>query len=193
MKFKILVLMAVFAMAFGNSDMMAQGQNDAEKQARKEARCTLRGYKAFVDIGGGYDFSDDAWFSESAHHAVDISTSHGFQFNNFFYMGGGFSVVSLFDGKDIREDSNRRARFLMPFFVDFRVNMLNKMVAPVFDARVGYSIGHCHGVYTALFLGVRSKLKQRNAVYGGMELTVQQDSKGNCDAVRFGARIGYEF
>ena len=49
---------------------------------RKAARNTLKGYKGFIDFGYIADLSDyDA-------NKVEISTSHGYQFNNYFYLGG---------------------------------------------------------------------------------------------------------
>lgn len=86
---------------------------------RKAARNTLKGYKGFVDFGYIVDLSDyDA-------NKVEISTSHGYQFNNYFYLGGGVAA-------DFYTDADLIA---VPIFVDFRANFINKKVTPFADIK----------------------------------------------------------
>ncbi len=50
---------------------------------RKAARNTLKGYKGFVDFAYIGDVSD---YNASK---IELSTTHGYQFNNYFFVGGG--------------------------------------------------------------------------------------------------------
>ena len=56
---------------------------DYRKEAnnRKAARNTLKGYKGFVDFAYIGDVSD---YNASK---IELSTSHGYQFNNYFFVG----------------------------------------------------------------------------------------------------------
>lgn len=106
---------------------------------RKAARNTLKGYKGFVDFGYIADLSDyDA-------NKVEISTSHGYQFNNYFYLGGGVAA-------DFYTDADLIA---VPIFVDFRANFINKKVTPFADIKTGYSVGDVEGAYVSTGIGVR--------------------------------------
>ncbi len=109
---------------------------------RKAARNTLKGYKGFIDFGYIADLSDyDA-------NKVEISTSHGYQFNNYFYLGGGVAA-------DFYTDADLIA---VPIFVDFRANFINKKVTPFADIKTGYSVGDvCLYRYRSTFLPKRQK------------------------------------
>lgn len=110
---------------------------------RKAARNTLKGYKGFIDFGYIVDLSDyDA-------NKVEISTSHGYQFNNYFYLGGGVAA-------DFYTDADLIA---VPIFVDFRANFINKKVTPFADIKTGYSVGDVEGAYVSTGIGVRFSLK----------------------------------
>lgn len=114
---------------------------------RKAARNTLKGYKGFVDFGYIVDLSDyDA-------NKVEISTSHGYQFNNYFYLGGGVAA-------DFYTDADLIA---VPIFVDFRANFINKKVTPFADIKTGYSVGDVEGLYVSTGIGVRFSLKGKKA------------------------------
>ena len=115
---------------------------------RKAARNTLKGYKGFIDFGYIADLSDyDA-------NKVEISTSHGYQFNNYFYLGGGVAA-------DFYTDADLIA---VPIFVDFRANFINKKVTPFADIKTGYSVGDVEGLYVSTGIGVRFSLKGKKAL-----------------------------
>lgn len=125
---------------------------------RKAARNTLKGYKGFVDFGYIADLSDyDA-------NKVEISTSHGYQFNNYFYLGGGVAA-------DFYTDADLIA---VPIFVDFRANFINKKVTPFADIKTGYSVGDVEGAYVSTGIGVRFSLKGKKAINLKLEYNYQQ-------------------
>ena len=134
---------------------------------RKAARNTLKGYKGFIDFGYIADLSDyDA-------NKVEISTSHGYQFNNYFYLGGGVAA-------DFYTDADLIA---VPIFVDFRANFINKKVTPFADIKTGYSVGDVEGLYVSTGIGVRFSLKGKKALNLKLEYNYQQYVSNETDSV----------
>ncbi|QIU94357.1 DUF481 domain-containing protein [Bacteroides faecium] len=158
---------------------------------RKAARNTLKGYKGFVDFGYIVDLSDyDA-------NKVEISTSHGYQFNNYFYLGGGVAA-------DFYTDADLIA---VPIFVDFRANFINKKVTPFADIKTGYSVGDVEGAYVSTGIGVRFSLKGKKAINLKLEYNYQQHNDHgdysynnnyysydyDYDLEGLGFKVGFEF
>ena len=154
---------------------------------RKAARNTLKGYKGFVDFGYIVDLSDyDA-------NKVEISTSHGYQFNNYFYLGGGVAA-------DFYTDADLIA---VPIFVDFRANFINKKVTPFADIKTGYSVGDVEGLYVSTGIGVRFSLKGKKALNLKLEYNYQQydyyysgyyiSYDDTADLEGLGFQVGFEF
>lgn len=154
---------------------------------RKAARNTLKGYKGFVDVGYIADLSD---YNADK---VEISTSHGYQFNNYFYVGGGVAV-------DFYTDADLIAA---PIFVDFRANFINKKITPFADIKTGYSVGDVEGVYVATGVGVRFSLKGKKALNLKLEYNYQQydyyyrgyyiNFDDTLDLEGLGFKVGFEF
>ena len=154
---------------------------------RKAARNTLKGYKGFIDFGYIADLSDyDA-------NKVEISTSHGYQFNNYFYLGGGVAA-------DFYTDADLIA---VPIFVDFRANFINKKVTPFADIKTGYSVGDVEGLYVSTGIGVRFSLKGKKALNLKLEYNYQQydyyysgyyiSYDDTADFEGLGFKVGFEF
>lgn len=153
----------------------------------KTARNTLKGYKGFVDVGYIADLSD---YNADK---VEISTSHGYQFNNYFYVGGGVAV-------DFYTDADLIAA---PIFVDFRANFINKKITPFADIKTGYSVGDVEGVYVATGVGVRFSLKGKKALNLKLEYNYQQydyyyrgyyiNFDDTLDLEGLGFKVGFEF
>lgn len=125
---------------------------------RKLARQTLRGYKGFIDMGYVVDLSDNNA------NKLEVSTSHGYQFNNYFYVGGGVAVDYYTDADLISA----------PIFADFRANFINKKITPFADIKTGYSFGDVEGVYVTTGVGVRFSLKGKKAINLKLEYNYQQ-------------------
>lgn len=104
-----------------------------------------RGYKGFVDGGftvGDYDV------------AMEVNTSHGFQINPYFYVGGGLGLHAYMDYECLN----------IPIFSNVRVNFLNKKASPYVDYKLGVSIGDFPGFYSSLSVGC--KIKKFNVSLG---------------------------
>ena len=160
---------------------------------KKEQRRTLRGYKGFVELGMGATRHDLIWINgeKSECHkprgfGIEVLTTHGFQFNNFFFLGGGVGINECTE-----------TNVMVPIFGDLRVNIINKRISPVFDAKCGYAVGDHYGVYFSFNAGVRFGFKRnpKSAIYTMFEVSYIEDTEiiDSSDCLRYFLKIGYEF
>ena len=113
-KFIILIL-AVLLSAGAYAADIASGSPPLTK---KEQRRTLRGYKGFVEVASLTSFEvfgDDYLLGE-------FTTSHGYQANNFFYLGGGTGVHIY-----------SQYGALVPFFANLRINIRRTFLRYIFQ------------------------------------------------------------
>ena len=110
-----------------------------------------RGYRGLVDLEintGVADFVDDGEYS-----GYGISTTHGYQFNPYFFLGGG-ALVKYNKFEDLDDKTN------LALYGDIRVNFINTRVSPYIDSRLGYSVTGLEGFYMAHSVGVHVGLKK---------------------------------
>lgn len=133
MKKTILTLiMAVFAIT-------AFAQNDDIR--------VPNGYQGFLEEGNTWHFNKDMTTT------IQLSTTHGFYFNERIYAGLGV-------GFEFNSDY-----FLMPFYTNLRyVFINNKTVSPIVSLRLGSYISDNMGAYGDLAVGVRFASKRDFAV-----------------------------
>ena len=122
-----------------------------------------------------------------------ISTTQGYQFNNFFFLGGGLGLLRYIDGK----------KTMMPIFAETSINLLNnKRVMPFLRARLGTVVGEWGGVYYSAICGVRLKVAQRHAVSLSLIMSDHfdvesfindQDDGISWFARSLGIKLGFEF
>ena len=142
---KILVLLAVL---FTSQVMCAQNISTG---------C----YRGFVDGGytlgiGDYDFG-----------RLEINTSHGYQINPFFFIGGGlgFHFMSEYKtkGMDIALDQ-RESKVDIPIFANLRANFNKGKITPFVDGRAGTYVTNNGGLYLNLSAGCRFALNEKQAI-----------------------------
>ena len=104
----------------------------SENEKAKPIRSINRGYKGFVDIGSGFSVND------GQNSVFSFHTSHGYQFNPYFYLGGGLGL-DFYAYPDIIE-------LWLPIFLDFRVDFLDKRFTPYFDLKLGSYLNPSFGV-----------------------------------------------
>ena len=179
----------------------AAEQNDNKTlDSRHQNRRTMRGYKAFYDVEYGFDIDDEEKDWEGGYIAgyphcnnFMISTTQGYQFNNFFFLGGGLGLLRYIDGK----------KTMMPIFAETSINLLNnKRVMPFLQARLGTVVGEWGGVYYSAICGVRLKVAQRHAVSLSLIMSDHfdvesfindQDDGISWFARSLGIKLGFEF
>ena len=178
----------------------AEQNDDKTLDSRHQNRRTMRGYKAFYDVEYGFDIDDEEKDWEGGYIAgyphcnnFMISTTQGYQFNNFFFLGGGLGLLRYIDGK----------KTMMPIFAETSINLLNnKRVMPFLQARLGTVVGEWGGVYYSAMCGVRLKVAQRHAVSLSLIMSDHfdvesfindQDDGISWFARSLGIKLGFEF
>ena len=133
------------------------------------------GYKGSVDLG--YTIGVGVWGLER----LELSTSHGIQFNPYLYMGAGIAANYYFNADVLG----------LPIFAHIRGNILNNSISPYVDFRIGYSpLKDVQGLYMAPSIGC--KIHAFNVSLGYVLQKVTDDYFSiNCGG--FSIRIGYEF
>lgn len=116
-----------------------------------------RGYKGFVDLGGtiGIGHYGDG--------VVSVSTTHGFQFNPYLFLGAGMAV----------EYHNFYGATFLPIFIESRLNFIDNSITPFFALRAGYSV-YTKGVYFNPNLGVNLKVSPNIGMNVSVGYTLQQ-------------------
>src|SRR5574344_505652 len=128
----------------------------------------IRGYYCRVDIGGCFNANG---VNESR---VEVSTTHGYQFNPYFFIGGGVQVDLLTKVPWHYKD------YALPVYLDLKWNILDKIWTPIIEGRFGYSIAGNTGHYFATSIGVQHAFKGGKTIsfsWGG-EYQVFKDADG---------------
>lgn len=120
----------------------------ANREEFGNTKSSLKGYKGFVETGYIFDLSDfDA-------NRFEVSTTHGYQFNNYLFVGGGIGI-------DYYTDADLTS---VPIFASFRANFTNKRITPFADIKTGYAAGDVDGAFCTVGLGVRFALAKKMAL-----------------------------
>ena len=203
MKKALFFMIFIFATAiygYAQEAPAAEQNDDKTLDSRHQNRRTMRGYKAFYDVEYGFDIDDEEKDWEGGYIAgyphcnnFMISTTQGYQFNNFFFLGGGLGLLRYIDGK----------KTMMPIFAETSINLLNnKRVMPFLQARLGTVVGEWGGVYYSAMCGVRLKVAQRHAISLSLIMSDHfdvesfindQDDGISWFARSLGIKLGFEF
>ena len=92
-------------------------------RANRNSDFSRKGYRGFVDIGyavGVGDYGDGVFA---------VSTSHGYQFNPYFFVGAGIGVDYHFDYETM----------FLPIFADLRGYFIDGRITPYIGVKIGYS------------------------------------------------------
>lgn len=198
--FFIIFIFATAIYGYAQEAPAAEQNDDKTLDSRHQNRRTMRGYKAFYDVEYGFDIDDEEKDWEGGYIAgyphcnnFMISTTQGYQFNNFFFLGGGLGLLRYIDGK----------KTMMPIFAETSINLLNnKRVMPFLQARLGTVVGEWGGVYYSAICGVRLKVAQRHAVSLSLIMSDHfdvesfindQDDGISWFARSLGIKLGFEF
>ena len=97
------------------------------------------GYKGFVDVGGAFGVGT---YGDGL---VSVSSTHGYQFNPYFFLGVGVGVNYHFNWSTV----------FIPVYADARGYFMNNDIAPFIGLKVGYSVFDGMGFYFNPSVGVR--------------------------------------
>lgn len=128
------------------------------KYERFGEKKSLKGYKGFVETGYIFDLSD------CNANRFELSTTHGYQFNNYLFVGGG-AGINFYTDADL---------YSVPLFASFRANFMNKKITPFADIKSGYTVGDVEGAFVTVGLGVRFALAKKMALNLKLEYAYQE-------------------
>lgn len=145
-----------------------------------------KGYRGFVEA----DYT--LGVGKTKEDKVGFSTTHGYQFNPHFFLGGGLGANYYF------QDSSN-GTFVM--FADFRYDLFDRKFTPFFDFKGGYAIGDVEGAYLSPTIGCRMGLGKNFAMNFGLGYTLQRSFETTVDEYYpiygsmhgFTTRISFEF
>ena len=141
------------------------------------------GYKGFIDLG--YTIGVGDWGIDR----LELSTSHGYQFNPYLYVGAGIAANYYFDAEVIG----------MPIFAHVRGNILNNSISPYIDFRIGYSpLKDVQGLYLTPSIGCKIKsfnvsvgYVMQKAKYYYSDYYYDYEGSENCGGLSL--KVGFEF
>jgi hypothetical protein len=128
-------------------------------------------YRGFVDGGytigiGDYEFG-----------RFEINTSHGYQINPFFFIGGGLGLHFMPEyktkGMDIPLDQ-REAKVDIPVFANLRANFSKGKIVPFVDGKAGTYVTNNGGLYLNLSAGCRFAVNEKQAVNVSVGYTTEK-------------------
>ncbi len=106
------------------------------------------GYRGFVDFGGAIGTGD------LGDGVVSLSTSHGYQFNPYLFLGAGIGM----------EYHTNWESFFVPVFADVRGYILPGRISPYVGLKVGYSFGDGSGLYLNPTVGASFMISKKFAM-----------------------------
>lgn len=138
------------------------------------ARQPERGYRGFVEWSNSLRSMsyDDDWRINQ--YYTGVSTSHGYQINPTYFVGGGLDWVYWHGG----------ASHIMAFFAQGRADFkFNDRFTPFADVRLGYNVAMNGGVYFSPSIGSRFNWGRKVGLNAGLGMTVQGYSENTFDVV----------
>ena len=118
-------------------------------------------YRGNVEAGysvgiGDYDFG-----------RFEINTTHGYQFNPYFFLGAGTGIHFMSSyktaGMDVALDE-RESKVDIPVFANLRCNILNKKFSPFVDLKGGTFVTNNGGLYLVASVGCRYSINEKYAL-----------------------------
>ena len=128
-------------------------------------------YRGFVDGGytigiGDYEFG-----------RFEINTSHGYQINPFFFIGGGLGLHFMPEYKTKGMDNpldQREAKVDIPVFANLRANFSKGKIVPFVDGKAGTYVTNNGGLYLNLSAGCRFAVNEKQGVNVSVGYTTEK-------------------
>ncbi len=141
-----------------------------EKPGKTKSR--LKGYKGFIETGYVFDVSDYNT------NRFALSTTHGYQFNDYLFAGGGLGINLYSDlndnWNDNWNDDLSNSSYSIPMYFTFRANFTKNRITPFADINTGYTAGDIQGAFVTIGIGVRFSLAKKMAINLKLEYAYQE-------------------
>lgn len=175
-----------------------------------------RGYRGFIDSNNFLDLNIGFLVGSSGDSYVStgFTTSHGYQFNDWLYVGGGTGFVYNLNWKDLEATHyNDKSRYVIPIFAEVRLDARWNRFTPYFSAQIGGNVAERGGLYLSPTVGYRFNWGRKSAINFGLGATVYGNTQSYLEhvslpdgghtyvtkksysgnVVTFTARLGFEF
>ncbi len=121
-----------------------------------------KGYHGFADVG--YCICN----SQLKPSVVEVTTSHGYQFNPYLFLGAG--VGFIFNGEAKWGEvgghpyNKRDSKVDIPIFFNARANFMKTKFCPFVDGKVGAHVNNGNGIYVTATLGCRYAINENMGI-----------------------------
>lgn len=132
-----------------------------------------RGYRGFLEWSNSlrrdkvydymYPFTDEPRLVNQTSWFTGVSTSHGYQINNNWFVGMGLAFE-----KHTKWDTE-----IVPLFAEGRLDLQFGKATPFADVRLGYNLATGGGIYFSPTIGYRFSLTRKLALNIGVGLTLR--------------------
>ena len=154
------------------------------------------GYRGFFEV------------TPSLGHGVsfDVTTAHGWQFNQNWFLGAGVGAVNILETDDIdwADGDGYEELLSFPVFAKVRFDLLSEKALTWFaDLNIGYVVFHDEGVqkpYASFSVGARHRLTERFGLNFGVGCSVVPteqysgwDSVEEKAAFKLNVKVGIDF
>jgi hypothetical protein len=158
------------------------------------------GYKGFIDLG--FSLGTRSIVGSKSYDGEDrleFSTSHGFLFNPYIFvgLGLGFHYYTGHHDNDYNYYAYDDVVMEIPIFAHIRSHFLDKRISPFADVKLGYSVYDVTGLYFSPSAGCRFAKGSRSAFWVSLGYSIQYidrsyyDTSASSNAVSL--RVGWDF
>jgi len=117
-----------------------------------------RGYRGFIDCSATFNIDINLGGPADSYMWLGGSTSHGYQFNKWLYVGGGIGYEAVLTPND------RRPKRIFPVFADARADLAFGRFTPFADIKIGANFTRGAGMYFSPTVGYSFNWGRRTAI-----------------------------
>ena len=149
-----------------------------------------KGYRGMVEMAHGVG-------TQGSNYVFKLSTTHGWQFNPYLYLGGFVNIGTVeelfryYEQHPLFDKDNIDISLTVLCGADFRIYMSKGKFSPFFGLLVGLNVADVHGIGVGpgFQLGARAALKGKHA----LNFAIEYGSPGGCSSGEVLFKLGYEF
>lgn len=133
----------------------------------------MRGYRSFIDSSNFLDINIGFIVGSpgDSHVSTGFTTSHGYPFNRWLYVGGGTGFVYNLNWKDPGLGNyNTNSRYVIPIFAEVRFDAKWHRFTPYLSTQIGGNVAERGGIYLSPTVGYRFNWVRKSAINFGLVL-----------------------
>lgn len=155
------------------------------------AQSVKKGYHGFVDVGYC------AHVSQLSPRTIEVTTSHGYQFNQHFFIGAGtgfdFTGYCSWGNVSGHPYEYRESQADIPVFFNLRTNLTKTRFCPFVDARIGAYVNNEGGMYVNEALGCRCAINETFGVSFAFGYVARKVTAQSLVLESYGAHLFYSY